>query len=105
MVIEEIKEIQAEWRKIDRTHKKIEQVLWKKFKDICDQIFNQRRLAKSDERALLQEKNKEIEAKLTQVSNLIREDNLRTLANCSKTLKLRWTLIPWWRLIEKNRRS
>ncbi len=88
MVIEEIKEIQAEWRKIDRTHEKNEQVLWKKFKDTCDQIFNQRRLAKSDERALLQEKNKEIEAKLTQVSNLIREDNLQNARKLFKDIEI-----------------
>ena len=46
-------------------------------RNICDQIFNQRRLAQSEERALLQEKKKELEAKLTQVSDLIREDNLQ----------------------------
>ena len=87
-VIEKIKEIQEEWRKIDRTHQKIEQILWKKFKDICDQIFNQRRLAQSEERALLQEKNKELEAKLTQVSDLIREDNLQDGRKLLKDVQL-----------------
>ena len=87
-VIKEIKEIQEEWRKIDRTHKKIEQVLWKKFKDICDQIFNQRRLARSDERALLQEKNEGLEEKLTQVSNLIHENNLQNARKLFKDLEI-----------------
>ena len=93
-VIEEIKELQEEWRKIDRTHTKIEQVLWKKFKDICDQIFNQRRLARSDERALLREKNKELEAKLTQVSNLVREDNLQNARKLFKDVEVEMASNP-----------
>ena len=94
-VIEEIKDIQGEWRKTDRTHKKIEQILWKRFRDICDQIFHQRRLARSDERALLQEKNKELEAKLTQVSNLIREDNLQNARKLFKEIEIEMDSNPY----------
>ena len=87
-VIENIKEIQREWQKIDRTHQKTEKILWKKFKDICDEIFNQRRFAQSEERALLQEKSKELEKKLTLVSDLIREDNLQDARKLFKDVEV-----------------
>ncbi len=70
--IETTKGLQRQWKSIGITYRRQDQLLWKQFREVCDQIFQRRHLERQAEQ-------QELQANLKQATELC--EQIRQLAN------------------------
>ena len=79
-----MKKLQADWKRVGPTRRRIDQAMWKDFRGICDEVFATRDAGRQERRSRL--------AQAVDEANALTEDFAQAIAAVESTEEARWLL-------------